>query len=138
MDLVEIGKGQGITISGCFYSFFTVNYSVVLLYFSSASLKMERAMDQENTFPEWGDNDKLPTAFVKCLEAVVEVKHRFKKSHRTIAKEWGINPSNLSRWLAGIGPLTEEDIHKLDKGLGQWVYTSLWMVPPKKDGHSPV
>jgi len=47
--------------------------------------------------------------------------------------EFGVNPSILSRWIAGMGPLTQADIRLLATKLSPVVYTFLGSPRPLID-----
>jgi hypothetical protein len=59
-------------------------------------------------------------------EQEVEQKNNFMQ----IADELGVNPSSLSRWLAGMGSLNQDDIHALATNISPTVYTLLHLPWP--------
>jgi hypothetical protein len=61
----------------------------------------------------------------------MEVKE--KKEFRQIAIELGVNPSILSRWLGGQGPLTQTHIQSLASNLSPVVYSFLGLSRPKNE-----
>jgi transcriptional regulator with XRE-family HTH domain len=80
---------------------------------------------------EWTSKDRLPEGFSKWLkELVTEQQVRHKKSFTEIANELGVKASRLSRWVAGKGPLDQDDIRALAKSLGPAVYTFLGQKQP--------
>lgn len=88
----------------------------------------------ENQFKEWSSKDKLPEGFVDWLKEIIrenEIYH--KKGFHQIAGELGVKPSILSRWVAGMGPLTQIDIQILAANLSPMVYTFLGLARPVID-----
>ena len=81
----------------------------------------------EHTKPkEWASNEDLPRGFTDWLKDVVlEFKVIGNLEFRQIGVELGVNPSFLSRWLGGKGPLTQMDIELLSTNLSPVVYTFL-------------
>ncbi len=85
----------------------------------------------ERKMKEWKADEELPQSFVGLIqEAVKNNCFQRKAVFIQVACEWDINPSILSRWLAGLGPLNEEDILKLAKAIGPAVYPALGRVRP--------
>ena len=85
----------------------------------------------DNQFKEWSSNDELPWGFVNWLKEIIrenEIYH--KKGYLQIAGELGVNPSILSRWLAGMGPLTQVDLKILAVNLSPVVYSFLGLARP--------
>lgn len=80
---------------------------------------------------EWSSKDNLPGGFVAWLKEIIHEKEIYhKRGFRSIANELGVNPSTLSRWIAGMGPLTQQDIHILAKNLSPVVYSFLGLARP--------
>ncbi len=74
---------------------------------------------------EWGISERIPGAFVSWINYYVNEKLKTRKLFIAIASDWEVNPSYLSRWMAGMGPLTEKDIRSLSNYLGPGTYTVL-------------
>ena len=88
-------------------------------------------MEEENGFTEWQVNDQLPGAFVAWLqETITEKAMKERKGFMQIAGELNVDAALLSRWLAGMGPLTQEHIENLAKNLSPAVYTVLGHIRP--------
>ncbi len=88
-------------------------------------------MKKENGFKEWKSNDVLPEAFVNWLnETITEKALQEKIGFMQIAGELNVDAALLSRWLAGMGPLTREHVHTLATTLGHGVYTVLGLKRP--------
>ena len=80
---------------------------------------------------EWTSNEILPKGFTEWLkETIREYEINQKKDFRRIARELGVKPSILSRWIAGIGPMTLTNIRLLASNLSPVVYTFLGMPRP--------
>lgn len=83
-------------------------------------------MTASKEFREWSSTDRLPAGFAEWLKDVVtEQETELYKSFRKIAEELDVNPNILSRWIAGMGPLSQNDIRMLASKLGPVVYTFL-------------
>ena len=83
-------------------------------------------MTKYNFSKEWKSNDYLPRGFTEWLNDVV--KEYLETDHlefREIGAALGVNPSFLSRWLGGMGPLSQTDINLLALNLSPVVYTYL-------------
>lgn len=94
-------------------------------------------MVEENKPKEWLSNENLPRGFTEWIKDYIrenEVYHQ--KGFQRIAGEIGVNPSNLSRWIAGKGPLTQHDIRLLAYHLSDIVYSFLGLYPPDMDGET--
>ncbi|MGB6681045.1 MAG: helix-turn-helix transcriptional regulator, partial [Candidatus Bathyarchaeia archaeon] len=78
---------------------------------------------------EWSSTDRLPGGFAEWLKDIV-TEQEAKKGFRKIAEELGVAPSILSRWIAGMGPLSQNDIRMLASKLGPVVYTFLGIPRP--------
>ena len=88
-------------------------------------------MFEKKTLREWSSNDKLPKGFANWMKDYIrenEVIH--KKGFRQIASQLGVDPSILSRWIAGMGPLTQHDIQILAANLSPVVYSFLGVSRP--------
>lgn len=88
-------------------------------------------MDHNKYDKEWSSSDYLPRGFAEWLRDIVrenEVKER--KAFKQIGVELGVNPSNLSRWIVGKGPLNQNDINNLASKLGPVVYNFLLLPHP--------
>lgn len=88
----------------------------------------------EKKHKEWSSNEKLPWGFSNWLKMYTrknEVDR--KKGFRQIAGELGVNPSILSRWIAGMGPLTNRDVQILAENLSPAVYSFLGLSRPVFD-----
>ncbi|MFC2055562.1 hypothetical protein ACFLV7_14880 [Chloroflexota bacterium] len=80
---------------------------------------------------EWTSNENLPRGFTEWLkETIREYEINQKKDFRRIAGELGVKPAILSRWIAGIGPMTQTNIRLLASNLSPVVYTFLGMPRP--------
>ena len=80
---------------------------------------------------EWSSTERLPEGFAEWFKDVVtEQATEQYKSFRKIAEELGVNPHILSRWMAGMGPLSQNDIRSLSSHLGPVVYTFLGLPRP--------
>jgi hypothetical protein len=66
---------------------------------------------------------------LKEIVSIQEVEQN--KSFKTIAGELGVDPSLLSRWIAGKGPLIQNDILSLASNLSPVVYTFLGISRPE-------
>lgn len=85
---------------------------------------------------EWASNDGLPSGFSEWLRETVREYEMVKKmAYRQIAAEFGVNPSILSRWISGMGPMTHTDIQLLASRLSPVVYAFLGLEPPPLDGY---
>lgn len=83
---------------------------------------------------EWSANDDLPRGFSEWLhDTVKELGVNQKREFRQIAADFGVNPSILSRWIVGKGPLTQADIKSLAAYLSPVVYTFLGIPRPLID-----
>ena len=83
---------------------------------------------------EWSSSEYLPRGFTEWLsELVREYEGKEKKEFRQIAVELGVNPSILSRWIVGKGPMTQADIQSLAAHLSPVVYTFLGLQRPLFD-----
>jgi hypothetical protein len=78
---------------------------------------------------EWSSIEELPRGFAEWLKDVVE-EQEHEKGFRRISEELGVDPSMLSRWIGGMGPLNQDDIRKLASQLGPVVYTFLGLSRP--------
>lgn len=91
-------------------------------------------MFEEKPLKEWSSNEKLPRGFTEWLDDTIrEYEITQKKAFKQIASELGVKPSNLSRWIAGVGPLTQIDIQMLATNLNPVVYTFLGLPRPTED-----
>lgn len=80
---------------------------------------------------EWASNEDLPRGFTDWLKDVVlEYRVIGNLEFRQIGVELGVNPSILSRWLAGKGPMTQLDVQRLAAILSPVVYTFLGLSRP--------
>jgi hypothetical protein len=86
-------------------------------------------MIDSNRLREWSSTDKLPGGFTVWLKEIV-TEQEASKSYWKIAAELGVEPSLLSRWLAGMGPLSQNDIRVLSSNLSPVVYTFLGLPRP--------
>ena len=86
-------------------------------------------MNTSHELREWSSTEELPRGFAEWLEEIVREQEE-EKGFRKIADEFGIDPSILSRWLAGMGPLSQNDIRVLSSNLGPMVYTFLGLPRP--------
>ena len=78
---------------------------------------------------EWSSTDKLPGGFTEWLKEII-TEQEASKTYWKIAEELGVKPSLLSRWIAGMGPLSQNDIRLLSSNLGPVVYTFLGLPRP--------
>ena len=93
-------------------------------------------MPEKNHHREWASNEGLPSGFAEWLrETVREYEVINKKAYRQIAAEFGVNPSILSRWISGMGPMTHTDIELLASQLSPVVYSFLGLEPPPLDDY---
>lgn len=93
-------------------------------------------MPERNHPREWASNEGLPSGFTEWLrETVREYEVINKKAYRQIAAELGVNPSILTRWVSGMGPMTHTDIELLASRLSPVVYAFLGLEPPPLDDH---
>jgi hypothetical protein len=83
-------------------------------------------------YREWSSTDELPKGFTEWLKEIVK-KREASESYWKIARELSVNPSLLSRWIAGFGPLCQDDIRELSSVLGPVVYTFLGLPRPDYD-----
>ena len=80
---------------------------------------------------EWSSTEELPRGFAEWFkDAVKEKETKEYMSFRKIARELSVNPNILSRWVAGMGPLSQNDIRKLASNLGLVVFTFLGIPNP--------
>lgn len=80
---------------------------------------------------EWSSNEKLPWEFTEWLKDTTrDFEKNQKKEFKQIARELGVKPSILSRWIAGMGPMTQTDIQMLAANLNPIVYTLLRLPRP--------
>ena len=82
---------------------------------------------------EWKITDQLPGAFVEVINGYIRDQTRQKVSFFRIADSLGIPPSTISRWMAGMGPLTTEHLEKVSKKLGITIYLTVGLSRPTKD-----
>jgi len=88
-------------------------------------------MIEKNQLKEWSSNENLPRGFTEWLkEAIREIEIQDKKEFRQIAYEFGVNPAILSRWIGGMGPMTQKNIRLLACSLSPVVYTFLGLPRP--------
>lgn len=91
-------------------------------------------MPEQNRYREWTSNEGLPNGFTEWLrDTVREYEVVNKKAYRQIAAELGVNPSILTRWISGMGPMTNTDIELLASHLSPVVYAFLGLEPPPLD-----
>lgn len=98
-------------------------------------------MNEQEEPKEWQITEELPEAFVLWLRAITTEKETAKKKGLVyIAEELGVKPSIFSRWLAGMGPLNQENIRTLANHLGPSVFTVLGLPWPNDppSNHIPV
>lgn len=86
-------------------------------------------MKASNGYREWSSAEKLPDWFAEWLKDIVK-EQEDEKGFRKIADELGVKPSILSRWIAGWGPLNQQNILSLSSKLGPVVYTFLGLSRP--------
>ena len=80
-------------------------------------------MFEEKQPKEWSSNEVLPRGFAEWLkETVREHEVNKKMAFRQIAAEFGVIPAILSRWVAGMGPMTQNNIRLLASNLSPVVY----------------
>jgi hypothetical protein len=88
-------------------------------------------MIEEKQIKEWSSNDSLPGGFSEWLkETIRESETKHYKEFRQIAAELGVKPSILSRWIAGMGPMTQTNLRLLASNLSPVVYTFLGLPRP--------
>jgi hypothetical protein len=88
--------------------------------------KGDVTMDGTVGLKEWTSREQLPGGFVEWLNFIVRILAVEQgKDFVRIANDLGISPRLLSRWLAGKGPLTQENIDALAENLGHSVFTTL-------------
>jgi hypothetical protein len=66
----------------------------------------------------------------KTLKFTINEKRKEGKSFMWAAHDFGAKPATLSRWVAGMGPLYEEDIRKLAVSIGILTYITLGFPMP--------
>jgi hypothetical protein len=89
-------------------------------------------MTEYNILKEWASNDDLPQGFTDWLNDVVRESQEINNlEFRQIGAQLGVNPSFLSRWLGGMGPLTQTDINLLASNVSPVVYTFLGLPRPQ-------
>jgi hypothetical protein len=88
-------------------------------------------MAQPEECKVWKINDKLPEAFVNLIKEVVSEQTKMGKYFVRIASDLGVNPATFSRWLAGYGPLTRDDIYLLATKISPTIFLTLWMRLPE-------
>jgi len=80
---------------------------------------------------EWSSTEKLPAPFVEWLKFVIRMSGAAEgKPFFHIADDLGVLPSLLSRWVAGMGPLTQANIQTLATNISPVVYIALGMKQP--------
>ena len=95
-------------------------------------------MCEDKQLKEWSSKEILPRGFTEWLKEIIrEHEINQKKGFRQIASELGVNPSMLSRWIAGVGPMTQTDIQLLASNLSPVVYTFLGLPLPNIDETLP-
>jgi hypothetical protein len=83
---------------------------------------------------EWSSSEELPRGFTNWLnDTVKEYQVIERKEFRQIGVDLGVNPSILSRWIVGKGPLNQQNIQVLASKLGTVVYTFLGLPRPMSD-----
>jgi hypothetical protein len=87
-------------------------------------------VNTSNELREWSSTDDLPREFSEWLSDIVREQDDEKRFIK-IADEFGVDPSILSRWIGGMGPLNRNDIQKLAAKFGPTVYTFLGFVRPE-------
>jgi hypothetical protein len=88
-------------------------------------------MFENKILKEWSSNEKLPWGFTEWLKDTIRDYEVYqKKEFKQIAHEFGVKPSILSRWIAGMGPMTKTDIQMLATNLNPVVYTFLGLPRP--------
>ena len=89
-------------------------------------------MTEKTLTREWAPNEDLPRGFTEWLKDVVLEYQVFDNlEFRQIGAQLGVNPSYLSRWLGGKGPLTQTDISFIASNLSPVVYTYLGLPRPQ-------
>ena len=68
----------------------------------------------------------MPEGFADWLKEVIEGG----RGHSRIAEDLGVHASILSRWIGGMGPISQNDIHNLASKLGSIGYTYLHIPRP--------
>ena len=87
-------------------------------------------MKASQGYREWSTTEELPRGFAEWLNDVVREQEK-EKGFRKTADEFGVDPSILSRWIGGMGPLNRNDIHKIEEKLGTSVHTFLILARPE-------
>ena len=88
-------------------------------------------MNAPNWLREWSSRDNLPEGFADWLKEVIgEQEIEEGRGFSRIAEELGVQASILSRWIGGMGPISQNDIHNLASKLGSVVYTYLHIPRP--------
>jgi hypothetical protein len=83
---------------------------------------------------EWSSSEELPRGFTNWLnDTVKEFQVKERKEFRQIGVDLGVNPSILSRWIVGKGPMNQQNIQILASKLGTVVYTFLGLPRPMSD-----
>ena len=91
-------------------------------------------MSEQKNPKEWSSNENLPRGFTEWLKATIgESESKHKKEFRQIAAELGVKSSILSRWIGGMGPMTQTDIRLLASNLSPIVYNFLGLPRPLID-----
>lgn len=71
-------------------------------------------MIEEKRIKDWSSNENLPRGFTDWLDITIrEIETQQKKGFRQIVFEFGVKPANLSRWIGGLGPMTQTNIRLL-------------------------
>ncbi len=87
-------------------------------------------MYEHSETKKWESTDSLPEDFFRWLDSTVtEIEMEQKKGFTQVANDLGVDQSLLSRWIAGMGPLKQEDIQSLADRFGSVVYTRLGLEP---------
>ena len=88
-----------------------------------------------NMIKEWSSSEKLPKGFVIdwLNDVIAEQEIEGGKGFARIAEELGVQASILSRWMGGMGPLSQNDVQNLTSKLGPVVYTYLHLLRPEDD-----
>ena len=81
---------------------------------------------------DWQISENIPEAFVGLIRKYVADQTRQRTSYHRIASELGVSPAILSRWLAGMGPLSEKNILGLSKIFGLSIYLTCGLKLPDK------
>ena len=80
---------------------------------------------------EWSSSEKLPKGFADWLnEVIAEQEIEEGKGFARIAEELGVQASILSRWMGGMGPLSQNDVQNLVSKFGHVVYNYLHISRP--------